>query len=310
MVLIILPMKLSIVFENSGDQIPLEVVHNYDLIEWFVDKANQEQCNHFQNNDDLSREVDQKIDEINHAVSKTNEIYWLLTNENFPQNNNLLDYLDQKFLNRQHEIWVKSQYKLVDIDMLRYHPDRRKAAVGSRLHDLYPDDTRQILMAQIMEKLGYLYAYEEINMTVHRLERIFSSNREYSATNKWDGLGFHNPFTETMISNQNRVNFSFGYTFVGRQYYNKWQYWDTDLDCTDHYNYEKLEWSFQFNLDRPETRSWIPEFLDWVNKMGVKPIATQLPIANVIDLEHNLTNYRKIMYLNDKQKNAATLILH
>lgn len=308
--LVTLSMKFTMIFENSGDEIPFEVCHNQDLISWFIHKANTEQCNCFQNNDDLSREVDQRLNEINWSVSRTNEIYWILTNENFPQYNNLLDYLDQKVLNRQHDLWVKSQRHCIDIDLLRFSTDRRKAEIGARLHDLYPDHMRQIRMAPVMQKLGYIYPYEEVNMTVHRLEQVFSSNREYSAANKWADLGFDNPFVDSMISNQDRVNFSFGYTFVGRQFYNKWQYWDTELEFTDHYNYEQLEWSFQLNLDRPETRPWSPEFLQWTQKAGIRPISTQLPIANVIDLENKLTQYRQIMYNNDKQKNAARLILN
>lgn len=303
-------MKFSITFENSGDIIPFEVVHNHDLIGWFIHKSEQDDTNRFFNNDDLAREIDQKLDEINHAVSKTNEVYWLISDENFPQNSDLLDYLDQRSLNRQHDLWMKSQYRLVDIDQLRRSSNSRKAELGWRLHDLYPDDLRQPAMASVMEKLGYLYHYEEVNMTVHRLEQIFARDREWSAQNKWAGLGFDNPFMDSMTSNQDRVNFSFGYTFVGRQYYNKWQYWDTNLEFADHYNYEKLEWSFQLNFDRPETRPWSPEFLAWTRNMNVKPIATQLPIANVIGLEENLAQYRRIVYNNAKQKNAAKLTIN
>jgi hypothetical protein len=164
-------------------------------------------------------------------------------------------------------------------------------------------------MAEAMDKLGYIYAYEQVNKSVHNLESIFSTDREYSSTNKWAELGFENPFIDSIVSNMDRVNLSFGYTYVGRQYYNKWQYWDTDLEFQDHYNYERLEWSFQLNLDRPQTRSWSPEFLQWANEKGVKPISTQLPIANIIDLEKNLTYYRKMLYSNGRQNNAARLIL-
>jgi hypothetical protein len=308
--LVMLPMKFSIIFENSGDTIPFEVVHNHDLIAWFIQKADAEKCNCFFNNDDLDREIDHKLNSIHNAVSKTNEVYWLLADENFPQCNNLLDYLDQRFLNRQHALWVESQYRLIDIDQLRFSGDSRKSEIGHRLHDLYPDDIRQPAIAPVMEKLGYLYHYEEVNMTVHRLEQVFSSNREWSAKNKWANLGFDNPFVKTMVSNLDRVNFSFGYTYVGRQYYNKWQYWDSELEFTDHYNYEKLEWSFHLNLDRPETRSWSPEFLQWTSTMKVRPMATQLPIGNIIALEKNLAHYRQIVYHNAKQKNAAKLIIN
>ena len=302
-------MKFSLVFDNTNDLIPFEVVHNSDLIEWYINQADASGNNHFFNNDEFVQDVDQKLNDINWALSKTNEVYWLLSGEIFPQNDNVQDYLDQHFLNRQHSLWVESQYKIIDIDEFRFSSDLRKAEIGRRLHDLYPDEIRKIRMAEAMIKLGYIYAYEQVNKSVHHLETIFSSDREYSSTNKWADLGFDHPFVDTMVSNQDRVNLSFGYTYVGRQYYNKWQYWDTNLEFPDHYNYERLEWSFQLNLDRPQTKEWSPEFLQWCSVNQVRPIATQLPIANIIDLEKNLTYYRKMLYNNCRKKHAAKLIL-
>jgi len=303
-------MNFSLVFDNSGDEIPFEVKHNPDLMAWFIDKANQENCNEFFNRDLLDKDLEQRVHELHWALSKTNEIYWLLSGENFPQQDDLQEYLDQRLLNRQHALWVKSQSNIIDIDEMRFSSDSRRGGIGWKLHEIYPDDIRQIHMAQAMEKLGYIFPYEEVNMTVHRLEQVFIRDREYSAKNKWSGHGFDNPFLDTMTSNMDRVNFSFGYTYVGRQIYDKWQFWDTDLEFDDHYNYEKLEWSFQINLDRPQTIPWSPEFLSWTQQRQVKPVATQIPIANVIDLEKNLTHYRKILYNNARQQNAARLFLN
>jgi hypothetical protein len=302
-------MNFNIVFQNTNDVIPFRVIYNHDLMVWFINKANQENCNRFFNNDGLDREIDQRLSDINSALSKTNEIYWILSGENFPQNTNLEDYLDQRFLNRQHALWVESQRKIIDIDQMRYSENVDRAKIGAQLHDLYPDEIRKVRLAPIMQKLGYIYPYEEVNQTVHRLENIFSKNREYSSHNKWADMGFDNPFLDKIVSNLDTVNFSFGYTYVGRQFYNKWQYWDSDLEFADHYNYEKLEWSFQLNLDRPQTRPWSQEFLDWTRYSGAKLIAPQLPIANVIDLERNLTKYRKILYNNARQNNQASLII-
>ena len=72
-------MRFIAKFENSNDHIPFEVKHNHDLIEWFIRKADAEEHNKFFNNDDLDREIDQKLNDNNWALSKTNEIYWLLT---------------------------------------------------------------------------------------------------------------------------------------------------------------------------------------------------------------------------------------
>jgi hypothetical protein len=113
-----------------------------------------------------------------------------------------------------------------------------------------------------------------------------------------------------MISNNDVVNLSFGYTYVGRQFYNKWQYWDTDLEFVDHYNYETLEYAFQLNLARPQTIPYSKEFIHWQHQKGVKAITTQIPIANIIDLGKNLKYYRTMLYKNSKAKNRATLLLH
>ena len=113
-----------------------------------------------------------------------------------------------------------------------------------------------------------------------------------------------------MISNNDVVNLSFGYTYVGRQFYNKWQYWDTDLEFVDHYNYETLEYAFQLNLARPQTIPYSKEFIHWQHQKGVKAITTQIPIANIIDLEKNLKYYRTMLYKNSKANNRATLLLH
>lgn len=296
--------KFYLIFENTNDSIPFKVIYNHDLIEFFIKQSESRQ---FFNNNRLSDTIDKRLTEINWAVSKTNEICWKLSGEKFIQNDNLLDYLDQQFLNRQHESWVLSQYKIIDIDELRFSEDAALSQIGNQLHDLYPDEIRKIRLAEAMIKLGYIFPYEEVNMTVHRLESIFSLSHEYSAIDKWQT--FSNPYIDTMVSNLDKVNFSFGYTYVGRQYYNKWQFWDTNLECSDHYNYEQLEWSFQMNLNRPETIEWSPEFKSWAQEKNVKLIAPQLPVANIIDLEKNLTYYRKVLYENSRQNNPAKLII-
>jgi hypothetical protein len=71
-----------------------------------------------------------------------------------------------------------------------------------------------------------------------------------------------------------------------------------------------LEFAFQINLDRPQTIPFSKEFLLWQQQKNAKPIATQLPIANIIDLEKNLKYYRTVLYKNSKAGNGAKLSLH
>jgi len=302
-------MKFSLVFDNSGDIIPFEVLYNHELFEFFVDKSNKEGQNSFSNRQVLFRELDKKITHLHWAISKTNEVLYFLTGKSFDQHNNLENYLEQDFLNKTHCDWVFSQARTVDIDRLRFSNDSNLAKIGNQLHDMYPDHIRTVKVAAILEKLGYIYPYEEVNMGVHRLENSFiKTNLEFSADNKWEV--FSNPFCNSLISNNNVVNFSFGYTYVGRQYYNKFQHFDNDLKYLDHYNYETLEFSFQINLQQPQTIAHSPEAIAWAEKNNIPLITEQLPIANISNLTENLFEYRKLLYRNSRDNNRATIVLN
>jgi hypothetical protein len=221
----------------------------------------------------------------------------------------LENYLDQNFLNKTHCDWVFSQDKVVNIDQLRFSNQTELARIGNQLHNMYPDEIRTVPVAPVLEKLGYIYPYEEVNLGVHRLETAFhKQNLEFSADKKWNV--FSNPYADTMISNNDVVNFGFGYTYVGRQYYNKFEHFDNDLRYKDHYNYETLEFSFQLNLQRPQTISYSPESIAWAARNKVPLISTQIPIANIPDIEQNLFEYRKILHRNSREDNRAKLILH
>jgi hypothetical protein len=302
-------MKFSLVFNNSGDIIPFEVLYNHELFEFFVDKSNKEGQNSFSNRQVLFHDLDKKIAHLHWAISKTNEVLYFLTGKSLDQHNNLENYLDQDFLNKTHCDWVFSQADTVDIDSLRFNNDSNLARIGNQLHDLYPDHIRIVKVAAVLEKLGYIYPYEEVNTGVHRLENSFiKTNLEFSADKKWEV--FSNPFCNSLISNNDVVNFSFGYTYVGRQYYNKFQHFDNDLKYPDHYNYETLEFSFQINLQRPQTIAHSPEATAWAEKNNIPLITEQLPIANIVNLTENLFEYRKLLYRNSRDNNRATIILN
>lgn len=301
-------MKFQLVFENTGDFIPFEVVHNEQLMQYFVEKSNIESQNFFSNDRKLASEIEPKITHLHWAISKSNEVMYSLTNTLFEQKNNLDDYLDQNFLNKLHCDWVFSQKHTVNIDDFRYSANSNTARLGNILHEKYPDEIRQIRLAEVLAMLGYIYPYEEVNLGVHGLENSFDiNNLEFSAEKKWEV--FPNPFIDTIESNNDIVNFSFGYTYVGRQYYDKFINFDDNLVYKDHYNYESLEFSFHLNLSKPQTIPYSKEFLDWSDKQNVKLITTQIPIGNIPDLATNLFEYRKILYRNSRDNNRASIIL-
>jgi hypothetical protein len=302
-------MKFSLVFDNSGDVLPFNVVHNHELFAFFVETANKVGQNAFLNEQLLFRQLDPKLTHLHWALSKTNEVLYDLIERCFKQHDVLENYLDQDFLNMTHCEWVHSQYIDIDIDTLRHSVNRGQARIGNVLHDLYPDEIRRIKTIPALEKLGYRYPYEEVNMAIHRLESSFNRvNLEFKADQKWDV--FANPFLDSMVSNNDVVNFSFGYTYVGRQYYDKFVNFDTTLQYNDHYNYESLEFAFQLNLAKPQTVPYSSEFTSWATKNNVKPVTTQIPIANLENIDDRLFDYRKILYKNSRDNNRASIVLH
>jgi hypothetical protein len=301
-------MKFKLIFENSNDSIDFETVYNVEILEYLVTISDTKNCNSFSDEHVVSNTVSNRLNELHSAITLTNSVMTSLCNQKFTEYEDLLEYLDQKTLNRQHEQWVLSQQQIIDIDQLRFSENKQTSKLGWQLHDMYPDEIRRILLAEAMQKLGFIFPYEEVNMTVHRLEQFFAEDIEFKSSSKWQV--FDNPYQDSMISNNDIVNFSLGYTYVGRQYYNKWQFWDTNLEFGDHYNYETLEFAFQINLHRPQTVPFSQEFLAWQQAQKVKPIATQIPIANIVDLEKNLKYYRTMLYNNSKAGNRATIKLH
>jgi hypothetical protein len=301
-------MKFSLVFDTSGDTLPFEVKYNHDLFTFFVEKTNSAGQNSFSNDQCLFKQVEPKVTNLQWALSKTNEVLYDLIHISFTQHNELENYLDQDFLNMTHCDWVKSQENIVDIDKLRYSSNHCEAKLGTRLHEIYPDHIRKVKIAQIMDKLGYLYPYEEVNLAVHRLESQFNKSAlEFKADQKW--MVFDNPYMDQFVSNNDVVNFSFGYTYVGRQYHNKFTNFDNNLTYSDHYNYEQLEYAFQLNLAKPQTIPFSAEFTEWAQRLGVKQVADQIPIANLVDIDNKVSEYRKILYRNSRDNNRARIIL-
>jgi hypothetical protein len=239
-------------------------------------------------------------------IQKINPITEKLIGTTFDICADYKNYLDQSYLNRIHAEWVKSQDKIVNIDTIRYSQDKETADIGNCLHEKYPDEIRNVRIAEALDKLGYLLDFEAINMTIHDLEVLFN-DFPMDSTSKYDI--FDNPYKDVMTTNNDVTNFNFGYTYLGRQCYNKWEYFDSNLEYSDHYNYQALEFSFNLNLLRPQTIPFSKEFLEWCAMHNIKPVGNQVPIANLIDIENNLFKYRKIIYRNLRDKNPATIII-
>lgn len=301
-------MQFDLVFENTGDSIPFEVVQNHQVFSHFVDHVIKYDHNSFSDGGITFKKIKARIDHLHWALSKSNSVLYDICGIRFKEQVNLDDYLDQDFLNRTHHDWVKSQSIVVDISTLCASPQISVSNLGWHLHSLMPDDCSRVPLAEVMAKLGLLYPYEQVNLAVHDLEGAWIRDPiEFNAASKYKV--FDNPFWSDIQANNNVTNFFFGYTFVGRQYYNKFEFFDTELKYDDHYNYETLECSFHVKLARPETCVFSPEFQTWAASHDVPMISTQLPVANVRDLEKNMLHYRQVLYRNSCQGNSAQIVL-
>lgn len=301
-------MNFNLVFENSGDFISVEILHNHSFFEFYLDKIQSNSDNLFENRslNIAALELETKqlalyIKEVNGLLSK------LPGTQLLEEPNSINRAIDQDFLNKSHAIWVKNEFVVCNINNLRNNNDSKIQCVGDFLHAKYPDDIRIVTVSEIMDKFGLLNKFQEINMGIHRTERLCLENYEYSSDNKWNV--FENTEIDNLETNNGVTNFNIGHTYVGRQNYDKFIHFDTDLTYSDFYNFEKIEHSFNFNLAKPQSMPFSKEFLDWSKLHNQKPKGLQIPIGNVVNLESNLTKYRSMLYSNTKNNNKVSIIV-
>jgi hypothetical protein len=296
------------VFSSSGDSIPFEVTANQNLFEYFLANLNSSNENQFLNNHLLANVVEQHVTTLHTNISRVNELLPLLNVAPVEINLSPTAYLNQDYLNRVHANWVISQNIELDIEKLRFSTNAETATIGNQLHHMYPDEIRIVKIADVLTKLDFIDAYEAINIAVHNLECVFINDYLiFDSPGKWNV--FDNPFKDSILTNNGVTNFNFGYTYLGRKYYNKFINFDNDLTYDDHYNFEQLEFSFNINLSKPQTIPFSNQFLEWCATHNIPPIGNEIPIGNILDLHKNLALYREILYRNSKENNKASIVI-
>lgn len=297
-------MRFDLIFQQSGDHIPFEVVYNHDLFLYFLEQVNSKSENSFYADPATVSDIGWAIKSVLDSIVQINPVLLELINKQFDLPNDELGFLNQDYLNRIHCEWVQTQNIIINIDHLR-----SRSRLGEQLHHAYPDEIRQIKLAEAFDKLGLLKEYEEINMGIHMLESKCGANHlSFDNVDKWKL--FENPYIDQMITNNDNLNFNFGYTYLGRQLYDKWLNYDDELKYQDHYNYENLEFSFNVNLNKPQTMPFSKEFIKWCTEKNVKPVGRSIPIGNIKGLQQNLHEYRMILYRNIKANNKASIIIN
>ena len=302
-------MKIELVFKNSGDSLPIQIVYNNELVAFLLDKFQGVEFNyeHLSNvNAVLSskqwcRQVDNKVKHIQNCISKLNPVLEKLIAKQFELRESIIECLDQNYLNKLHNDWAISQKNNIVIkEVYNQYPD----SIGQILFNRYPDNIPTALIADVLDKLNLLNEYEDLNITIHDLEICFNQLC-FVAEDKWEI--FDNTFKDIEF-NDSITNFYLGYTYVGRQNQDKFNNFENGNN-TDYWNFETLEYSFHCNLRRPQTIPFSTEFVNWCNTNGIKVSGNKLPMGNFINLEKNLLDYRKIVYNNIRQQNSASLHL-
>jgi hypothetical protein len=299
-------MKFYIIFDKSGDYIEFNSLNfdTYTVLEYYVSQLNSKNINNFSYRNPANF-IDQRIELLHSTVISINKIISTITDISFPAYADKDAYLDQKVLNKYHADWVNSQSVDYDIDKHRSSFDQRVVEVANKLHDMFPDDIRVTNIGNVLEKLRQLEIYNDLNMYVHRLESVFSTLRY--KVDSW--IEIDNPFSKELVTN-NVSNFKISFNHLGRTLYNKYQTFDSKLEYQDENTFNQLLGFVDISLERPQTYSYSPEYLQWCQEQNQIPSGTQLNIGNIDDLEEHLTDCRLIISRNIRNNNSFGISLN
>jgi hypothetical protein len=215
-------MKFSLVFESSGDVIPLQTISNKiaDVLCYYVDHLNKQNLNKFALVGPSDR-IDQTIQKLHSTIDECNKfIYELL--DNYIPTYSTEDYLDQKVLNKLHADWVNSQS--IQYNIIEKRKKYNNSVQTELIHSMFPDEIPAPPLGTIIEKLGFKNLYNSINLDIHTLESLFLKIKFGTADCPW--VEFINPFGSEILTND-IGNFSLSFNHLGRTLYNKFLCFDS-----------------------------------------------------------------------------------
>jgi hypothetical protein len=297
-------MNFYIIFESTGDCIPFETIsqHTADVLVHYVDQLQKSDLNRFGVIGDFGKKCQQNLQGLDNTLKKCNEFIYELLDE-YLETADLENYLDQKLLNKLHADWVHSQNKVYDIDKKR---QLYQSVQSEQIHNMFPDELRFPIVATILDKIKCTDVYNKINLYVHSIENSFNQITCQALGTPW----FETPnlFDKDLITN-NHANFALSFNHLGRTLYDKFTSYDSELQFKDENNYDQLLGFVDIKLIRPQTIPFSKEFDAWAKSNQKKPIGQFFNIGNIVDLEKNLFDYRKVIYRNTLQQHAFSIKL-
>lgn len=255
-------MQAKLVWQLTGDEIDFVPV-NFALLEYYVCQLNQQSANQFHCKD--SKFTDANVSALTDSLAMVETRASRLPMQISDWQG---DVLDQTYLNQLHMQWVKTNLE-------------------------YPSLT-QLLRA--MKNLDQ--PFREINNCLHTVE---SSFRFSFANYEIDPCQIDNIFGPEIMS-FDLPNLTMGFDSLGRSTWNKFLNWDNNVKDTDTNDHQQLSGLIDLSLLRPISRQPPAEYAQWCQQHQIPVIGSKVGLGNIIDLEANLTDIRKILARNTYQQ--------
>lgn len=295
-------MNYKLVFDCSGDEILFDPL-NQQLLDFYVDQLNSQGLNsfHCKNPHHGSRILD-RIQKLKQCVVEINQWLYDLAELQLEVCDNE-QYLDQRLLNKMHADWVSSQNLIYDIQ--RRRKETNFSALSEKIHDMFPDDIQTPPLGVVISKLGFGELYSSLNDPhIHRLELMFK-NIDFAVSDTWTKIA-DNPFDKTLLTNDH-ANLSISFNHLGRTLYNKFVFFDNDLEFDDENSFDELLGYVTLSLQPSQTIPLSAEYIAWCKKHNRQPSGDSLNIGNIPDLYNNLTKYRIIVFRNLLSNNKFSI---
>jgi len=298
-------MNFSLIFESSGDVIPLKTINNKtaDVLCYYVDYLNKQNLNKFALVNSGNK-IDQAIKKLHATIGECNEFIYELLDSYIPTYSTE-DYLDQQVLNKLHADWVNNQS--IQYNIIEKRKKYNNSVQTELIHTMFPDEIPAPLLGTVIEKLGFKNLYNSINLYVHALESLFSKIKFVTADHPW--VEFTNPFGSEILTND-IGNFSLSFNHLGRTLYNKFLCFDHNLEFDDENSFDQLLGFVEINLQPPQSIPLSNEYVTWCRAHNKVPSGDNLNIGNIPDLQARLTDYRKIIFQNTLQNNNFSIQLN
>jgi hypothetical protein len=293
-------MNFSLVFQNSGDSIPFQTVSSQaaELLTYYVENLNNQNRNKFSSS--AGSEIKNNINKLHSSIVECNKFVYELLDQ-YIDTYSIEEYLDQQNLNKLHADWVKSKTVVYNILKKQKQYNSQQSEL---IHSMFSDDIPETTVGTIISKLGFNKHHNDINLNIHRLESLFNSMM--FSVEEWTSLP--NPFSKSLSTND-ICNFRLSFNHLGRHLYNKFVFFDHNLEFDDENSYNELLGFVDVKLAVPQTIPLSKEYVAWCNQHNKVPSGENLNIGNIPNLLENLTDYRKIVFRNTLQNNAFTIQL-